>query len=126
LNRRPKRIGDAGRGFTLAEVLVALSLVASAGVAATGTGLALTALTARARAEVVALELAGAKIEELSAKPSEERGNGFDEIEEDAVRVTRMWRVWTGDPEPGLKRLEVTARWRDPQLNILTLVAVSP
>lgn len=105
---------------------MALSLVASAGVAATGAGLALTALVARVRAEVVALSLAAAKIEELLAMPAAGRSDGFDEVEQSAVRVKRMWHVSDGDPEPGLARLEVTARWEDPQLTVLTLVAVAP
>lgn len=126
--RSPRRShrGARPRGFTLIEVLVALSLVASAGVAATGAGLALTALVARARAEVVALSLAAAKIEELLAMPAAGRSDGFDEVEQSAVRVKRMWHVSDGDPEPGLARLEVTARWEDPQLTVLTLVAVAP
>jgi prepilin-type N-terminal cleavage/methylation domain-containing protein len=113
-------------GFTLVEVLVSLSLVASVGVAATGAALALAALTARARAEAVALELASAKIEELVASPADRRDEGFDEVLAGAVRVTRMWRVGRGDPEPSLTRIEVTARWQDPELTMLILAAVAP
>ena len=121
----PRRLARS-RGLTLVEVLVAISLVASVGVAATGTALALTALVGRARAEVVALSLAAEKIEELMARPADDRRDGFDEVAQSGARVTRMWRVTSGDPEPGLTRLEVSARWRDPQLTVLTLVAVAP
>jgi prepilin-type N-terminal cleavage/methylation domain-containing protein len=114
------------RGLSLVEVLVALSLVASAGAAATGAGVALVALTARARAEAVALELASAKIEELAAAPAAARSDGFDEVVAGAVRVARMWRVTASDPAPTLARIEVTARWEDPELVVLVLVALAP
>jgi prepilin-type N-terminal cleavage/methylation domain-containing protein len=113
------------RGLSLVEVLVSLSLVASIGVAATGLGVALAALATAARAEAVGLALASEKLEELIATSPELRGDGFDEVERSGVRVVRQWRVATGDPEPELSRLEVTARWDRPELTVLVLAALA-
>lgn len=106
-------------------MLVALSLVASIGVAATGLGIALASLATAARAEAVGLALASEKLEELIAAAPDRRGDGFDEVERSGVHVVRQWRVATGDPEPDLARLEVTARWERPELTVLVLVALA-
>jgi hypothetical protein len=121
-----RRAANGSRGFTLVEALVALSLVASAGLVASVAGAAMLALERAAHGEAAGLAVAGEKMEELVALPPAERRNGTDDVVLDGVAVTRVWRVVAGDPAYGVTRLEVTARWERPDLTLLTLVGVVP
>jgi len=120
-----RRLAD-GRGFSLVEALVALSLVASVATIASGAAVAMLELARAARAEAAGLAAASEKIEALVASPAGLRRAGDDEMEVDGVAVARVWRVAEDDPAPGLQRLEVTARWSAPRTTLLTLVAVAP
>lgn len=119
------KVGGAG-GFTLVEVLAALGLVASLGVAALSVAGTLAAMLQIARAEAVGLALAAEKLEDLIATPADQRAEGFDEVESQGLAVRRLWRVRRGDPAPGLTRLEVSSTWENPDVIVLTLVAVAP
>lgn len=116
----------AQRGFTLIESLVALGLVASAGVVASVAAVAMIELERAAHAEAVGLAVASEKIEQLAAATPAARRAGNDATELDGVAVTRVWRVRNDDPAYGLTRLEVTARWDAPALTLLTLVMTVP
>lgn len=122
--RRP-RSRPTIAGFSLAEVLVALSLVASVGVIATGAGRSLARLARAARSEAAGLAAARARIEELLAAPPAQREGGNDEMVVDGLRIARVWRVRPDAPAPGLSWIEVTARWEHPSITLLTLVAVA-
>jgi prepilin-type N-terminal cleavage/methylation domain-containing protein len=112
-------------GFTLIEVLVALCLVASAGVLASFAATALLGLSSAAHSEAAGLAAASEKLEELIATPAAARIAGNDETAMAGVAVTRIWRIRADDPAPGLVRMEVTARWEHPTLTLLTLVAAA-
>lgn len=116
--------GEAG--MTLAEVLVALGLLASAGIVASLAAVSMIELERAAHAEAVGLALASEKLEELLAAAPPARSAGNDETTLDGVGVARVWRIAHGDPAPGVTRLEVTARWAAPALTMLTLVASAP
>jgi len=122
LSRR--RGGQAG--CTLIEALVAIGLVASAGVVATTAAVAMLQLERAAHAEAVGLALATDKLEELVAAQPAVRRSGNDDTALDGVDVWRVWRVLDDEPAPGLTRLEVTARWQRPQLTLLTVVTAVP
>lgn len=122
---RTKRAGDEA-GCTLIEALVALGLLASAGIVASVAALAMLQLERAAHAEAVGLAVASEKIEELVATPPVARRAGNDETSLDGVVVTRIWRVRDDDPAYGLTRLEVTARWDAPALTLLTLMTAAP
>jgi type II secretory pathway pseudopilin PulG len=113
-------------GFTLVEVLVALGLLASAGIIATLAAAAMLRLERAAHAEAVGLATAGEKLEELIARTPAARSGGNDTTDLDGVHVTRVWRVIAGTPAVELTRLEVTARWDQPRTTALTLVAAVP
>ena len=113
-------------GFSLVEVLAALGLVGSAGVLASFAATALLSLSAAAHAEAAGLAAAAEKLEELIALPPAARASGNDQTSMAGVGVTRIWRVRSDDPVPGLDRMEVTARWDHPSLTLLTLVAAAP
>jgi hypothetical protein len=112
--------------MTLVEVLVALGLLASAGIVATMGAASLLQLERAAHAEAVGLALAAEKLEELLASNPAARRGGDDETALDGVDVARVWRVRDDDPTLGVMRLEVTARWSAPGLTMLTLVASAP
>lgn len=112
--------------MTLVEVLVALGLLASAGIVASVAATAMLQLERAAHAEAVGLAVAGEKLEELIAAAPAARRAGNDETTLDGVGVTRVWRVRDDDPTRGVTRLEVTARWSAPALTMLTLVAAAP
>ncbi len=114
------------RGFTLVEALVAMSLVASVGLVASVAGAALLELERAAHGEAVGLALASEKLEELIALPPAERRSGTDDVTLDGVAVTRVWRVVSDEPVHGVTRLEVTSRWEEPSLTMLTLVGAAP
>jgi type II secretory pathway pseudopilin PulG len=115
-----------GRGWSLVEVLVALCLVGSAGVLASGAAHSLSKLARAARSEAAGLAAAMEKLEEVIALSSDLRSPGNDEVITDDLAVTRIWRVQPGAPTKGLDRVEVTARWLHPAPTLLTLVAVAP
>jgi prepilin-type N-terminal cleavage/methylation domain-containing protein len=114
------------RGFTLLESLVALALMASAGVVASAAAVAMLRLERAAHAEAAGLAAASERIEQLAAMVPAARQSGNDAIAVDGVAVTRVWRVHGDDPVYGLTRLEVTARWDTPALTLLTLVMTVP
>ena len=113
-------------GMTLAEVLVALGLLASAGIVASLAAASMLQLERAAHAEAVGLAVAGEKLEELLATAPSARRAGNDETLLDGVDVARVWRVLDDVPARGVMRLEVTARWTAPALTMLTLVAAAP
>lgn len=112
--------------MTLVEVLVALGLLASAGIVASMAAASLLQLERAAHAEAVGLALAAEKLEELLASTPASRRAGNDETSLDGVDVARVWRVRDDEPTAGVMRLEVTARWTAPGLTMLTLVASAP
>jgi type II secretory pathway pseudopilin PulG len=114
------------RGWSLVEVLVALCLVGSVGVLASGAAYSLSRLARAARSEAAGLAAASDRIESLVATDRSRRASGNDEVVTDALAITRVWHVRADDPAPGLDRLEVTVRWLHPEATLLTLVAVAP
>jgi type II secretory pathway pseudopilin PulG len=112
--------------MTLVEVLVALGLLASAGIVASLAAASMLQLERAAHAEAVGLALAAEKLEELLATTPAARRNGNDETVLDGVGVARVWRVLDDEPARGVMRLEVTARWSAPALTMLTLVVAAP
>ncbi|MEW6269108.1 MAG: hypothetical protein AB1689_07395 [Thermodesulfobacteriota bacterium] len=126
MSRRAIGRGRSEAGFTLLEALVAIGLVASAGVVATTAAVAMLRLERAAHAEAAGLAAASEKLEELVGALPADRRSGNDDTVLDGVPVTRVWRVLDDQPAQGLTRLEVTSRWDRPQLTLLTLVAAVP
>jgi hypothetical protein len=107
-------------------VLVALCLIGSAGVLASGAAQSMSRLARAARSEAAGLAAATEKLEELIALSSHLRSAGNDDVITDDLAVTRIWRVQPGSPVAGIDRVEVTVRWLHPAATLLTLVAVAP
>jgi prepilin-type N-terminal cleavage/methylation domain-containing protein len=122
MRTRRKNIG----GFTLVEVLVALGIVVSASMLALSASATMLRFVHAARAEAAGLAAAQEKIEELISTPRAGRVEGNDMVELAGIEVGRIWRVRPHPDLPGLQRVEVSARWEEPQLTVLVLVAVAP
>ncbi|MEO2167029.1 MAG: prepilin-type N-terminal cleavage/methylation domain-containing protein [bacterium] len=122
MRTRRKNIG----GFTLVEVLVALGIVVSASMLALSASATMLRFVHAARAEAAGLAAAQEKIEELISTLRTGRVEGNDMVELAGIEVGRIWRVRPHPDLPGLQRVEVSARWEEPQLTVLVLVAVAP
>jgi len=106
--------------------MVALCLLASVGVLASGAAYSIAKLVRAARSEAAGLVAATDKMEELLATSGAPRTSGNDEVVVDGLAVARVWRVVPDQPVSGVTRLEVTARWLQPTVTLLTVVAVAP
>jgi type II secretory pathway pseudopilin PulG len=122
----PRSSAAGERGWSLVEVLVALCLVGSVGVLASGVAHSLARLVRAAKAEAAGLSAATDRLETMIATERSRRDGGNDEVLVGDVAVARVWRVVRDTPAAGVDRLEVTVRWSHPALTLLTLVAVAP
>lgn len=99
------------RGFTLLEVLAALTLFAL--VAAAATALATGALlsTAHNRQATFAVLAAQQELEALRSLPYDDVQGGTSTVEENGVVYTVATDVVTNAPTSGVKRITVTVSW---------------
>lgn len=100
------------RGFTLTEIMVALTLLAigALGLAAFTASATRTnrASTNRTRAH----ELMTEKIEEFQSMSYAAITTGADTVDVAGVPIAREWTVSANDPVTGVKRVTLTAEWR--------------
>ncbi|MFN2383093.1 MAG: prepilin-type N-terminal cleavage/methylation domain-containing protein [Gemmatimonadota bacterium] len=101
------------RGFTLLEVVVAMTIMTvgvlgmagfSASVSQTNRGSA-----NRTRADQALLK----KVEQLQSQAYGTISSGADTVEVGDVNMARTWVVTDNTPETGLKRVVLTAVWRE-------------
>lgn len=121
---RTERSGASG--FTLIEVLVAMSIFAIAVL-----GLAIGATTVMQANQTglyttVATNLAQDKLEELKAKTAANintTGSPENNITVSGVpaKFNRSWAVTSGSPTAGVKRIDVTVTWTDHTSHTMTV-----
>ena len=113
-----KRQKNAANGFTLIEVLVAMSIFAIAVL-----GLAIGATTVMQANQTglyttIATNLAQDKLEELKAKTAaliDTTGSPENNITVSGApaKFNRSWAVTSGSPVAGVKQIDVTVTWTD-------------
>ena len=121
-----KRQKNAANGFTLIEVLVAMSIFAIAVL-----GLAIGATTVMQANQTglyttIATNLAQDKLEELKAKTAANintTGSPENNITVSGVpaKFNRSWVVTSDSPVAGVKRIDVTVTWTDHTSNTVTV-----
>ena len=121
-----KRQKNAANGFTLIEVLVAMSIFAIAVL-----GLAIGATTVMQANQTglyttIATNLAQDKLEELKAKTAANintTGSPENNITVSGVpaKFNRSWVVTSDSPVAGVKRIDVTVTWTDHTSHTVTV-----
>ena len=121
-----RRERSAASGFTVIEVLVAMSIFAVAVL-----GLAIGATTVMQANQTglyttIATNLAQDKLEELKAKTAasiDTTGSPQNNIAVSGVPATfnRSWAVTSGSPAAGVKRIDVTVTWTDHTSHTVTV-----
>src|SRR3972149_8212781 len=121
-----KRQKNAANGFTLIEVLVAMSIFAIAVL-----GLAIGATTVMQANQTglyttIATNLAQDKLEELKAKTAANintTGSPENNITVSGVpaKFNRSWAVTSGSPAAGVKRIDITVTWTDHNSHTVTV-----
>ena len=121
-----KRQKNAANGFTLIEVLVAMSIFAIAVL-----GLAIGATTVMQANQTglyttIATNLAQDKLEELKAKTAANintTGSPENNITVSGVpaKFNRSWAVTSGSPAAGVKRIDITVTWTDHTSHTVTV-----
>ena len=108
-NDSPHKTG--GDGFTLIEVLVAMSLfsIAILGVAISTQSVIQT--NQKNYFASVATSLAQDKLEELKSNPTSLASGGPATDVVNGVTFTRNWTVTSNSPITGVKRIDVTVTW---------------
>jgi len=116
-------------GFTLIEILVALTLMAIAILSFSLTTMGVIRGHVSSRNLTAAVHLAQDKLEQFQALPlaspvcpsihlsscagSEQELNSLGTTEPPGVLFHRGWEVWPDLPEPGLAKIEVAVSWTE-------------
>lgn len=112
--RTPRvRAAPSSRGFSLIEVLVALTIL-TAGVLFMGSTLSVTSRASRDSLDAtVAEHLIRHKVAELGATRYDALASGAESITLDEVVYTRRWIVTPDSPRPGVTTIDVEVTWSD-------------
>ena len=122
-NRKPLKVQSSRLhgGFTLIEVLVAMSIFSIAVL-----GLAVGSATVMRANQTsyfttVAANLAQDKLEELKSRTAANITSGNDTQPVNNVTFTRNWTVTSGSPVEGVMLIDVTVTWNDYTNHSLTI-----
>ena len=99
------------QGFTIVEVLIALSVLTIGLLGVAGLTMMIIYGNSFSRTLTTATALAHDQLEELRDTPYEKIADGKDIIVERNITYTRVWRVTADQPAVGMKTVEVTVRW---------------
>ena len=121
------------KGFTLIEILVALTLMAMAIMSFSLTTMGISRGHASSRNLTAAIHLAQDKLEQIQALPLaapvcpsaklpacsgiDDGLNSLGTTEPPGLRYQRAWRLLPETPEPGLVKAEVTVSWTERQVS---------
>jgi prepilin-type N-terminal cleavage/methylation domain-containing protein len=110
-------------GFTLVEVLVALSIFSFAVLGLAAGTISMTRTNQNSHLNAVAMNLAQAKLEELRAMkntvfsaiscPSYSTSGCSDTQSASGLSFTRSWMITVDSPAAGMNKIDVKIDWRD-------------
>lgn len=109
---RMKRLNRACAGFTLIEVLVALTIFSISSLAATRLIVSATALVSENNITSQAIGLAQDTIENLRNVAYEDMADGTDVVTLDNTPFTITWTVSADDPVPDTSTVVVRVNWQ--------------
>lgn len=118
------------RGFTIIEVLIALSVLTIGLLGVAGLTLMIIYGNSFSRTLTTATALAHDKLEELRDTPYEKISDGEKTLVERNMTYTRTWKVTANQPAAGMKTVEVTVSWetrkRRQPVVLTTIIAQTP
>ena len=108
---RMKSLSRACAGFTLMEVLVALTIFSITSLAATRLIVGATALVSENNTASLAISLAQGTIENLRNVAYEDMVSDTEIVVLDNITFTITWTVSDDDPAPDMKTVVVNVSW---------------
>jgi prepilin-type N-terminal cleavage/methylation domain-containing protein len=105
----------AARGFTLAEVVVAILLLTIGVLASASLTAALIRSNRGVTNRMLAAETLQLKVEDLQSQGYEDLASGSDTATFGGLTFTRSWTVTGESPAPNLKTVTMTVTWSDRQ-----------
>ena len=118
------------QGFTIVEVLIALSVLTVGLLGVAGLTLMIIYGNSFSRTLTTATALAHDKLEELRDTPYEKIVDGETTLVAHNITYTRVWRVAADQPAAGMKTVEVTVSWatrkRRQPVVLKTIIAPMP
>ena len=103
----------APAGFTLIEVLVAMSIFAITSAATASMMLHSTATVAANNGASQAITLAQQAMEDFRARAYQDMANGSDVVTWKGISFTITSEVYEDDLDPGMKTIVVTVSWQE-------------
>lgn len=101
------------RGFTLVEMMVALTLLALGGLALAAFSVTINQANRSSTNRTRADQLLGERMEELQSTSYSDIVTGSDTVSVGGVIFERQWSVTADYPVDGVKRVDLQARWTD-------------
>ena len=126
-----RRMLNSRAGFTLIEVLVAISIFSFGMMGLAAGAVTITRANKTAQFHTMATALAQEKLEQLKATSVSFVSTCASSCETTApsylgVTFTRTWDVQTNLPQTGLKQMTVTVAWRDYIDHTISVVSAMP
>lgn len=111
-------LGGGRRGFTLVEMMVALTLLAIGGLALAAFSVTINEANRSSANRTRADQLLGESMEELQSMPYVDVVSRADTVVVGGVRFERLWDVKADTPVAGVKQVDLEARWTDGQATL--------
>lgn len=111
-------LGGGRRGFTLVEMMVALTLLAIGGLALAAFSVTINEANRSSTNRTRADQLLGESMEELQSMPYVDIVSRADTVVVGGVRFERLREVTPDTPVAGVKQVDLEARWTDGQTTL--------
>lgn len=100
-------------GFTLVEMIVALTLLAIGGLALAAFSVTINEVNRSSTNRTRADQLLGERMEEFQSMSYVDVVDGTDTVTVGGVSFERQWSVTPNTPVDGVKRVDLEARWSE-------------
>jgi type IV pilus assembly protein PilV len=126
-----RRLLESRAGFSLVEVLVAVSIFAFGMLGLAAGAISITRANKTSQFHTMATSLAQEKLEQLKSTSVAFVSSCTSSCEADpptylGVTFTRSWSAALNVPQPGLKQITVTVDWRDYTTHTVTVISAMP